>query len=127
MLFLKLGDLMGRVYTNENQILLRQLIEIYQPNGFDWLMYQITKKNTLTLHHVDELSEGGKLSINNAALLTKKSHRALNMCESRDTYLYVVINEFFREVIENAGPMTPELIEESREYKRALTRTLYKK
>ena len=118
---------MGKIYVNENQILLRQLIEIYQPNGFDWLMYQITKKNTLTLHHVDEVSEGGILCIENAALLTKKSHRALNMCESRDTYFYVVINEFFREVIENAGPMTQELIEESRDLKKSLTRTLYRK
>lgn len=56
-----MGDNKGKIYVNENQILLRQLIEIYQPNNFDWLMYQITKKNTLTLHHVDEVSEGGKL------------------------------------------------------------------
>ena len=118
---------MGRMYVNENQVLLRQLIEIYQPNGFDWLMYQITKSNTLTLHHVDEVSEGGKLTVANSAILTKKSHRALNMCESRDFYLYIIINEFFREIIELSGPLTTEFEEESRELKKALTRTLYKK
>ena len=122
-----MGDNMGKIYVNENQILLRQLIEIYQPNNFDWLMYQKTKNNTLTLHHIDEVNEGGILCIDNAALLTKKSHRALNMCESRDIYLYVVINEFFKRIIENAGPMTQELIEESRDLKKSLTRTLYRK
>ena len=115
------------MYVNENQVLLRQLIEIYQPNGFDWLMYQITKSNTLTLHHVDEVSEGGKLTVANSAILTKKSHRALNMCESRDPYLYIIINEFFREIVEKAGPLSPEMIEESKDLKRSLTRTLYRK
>lgn len=118
---------MGKVYVNENKILLQQLIEIYKPTIYDWLSYQITKQNSLTIHHVDEKSEGGKLSVDNAALLTKKSHRALNMCESKDTYLYVLINEFFREIIEHNAPLSPELEEESREYKRALTRVLYKK
>ena len=49
------------------------------------------------------------------------------MCESRDIYLYVVINEFFKRIIENAGPMTQELIEESRDLKKSLTRTLYRR
>ena len=118
---------MGKVYTNENQILLEELITIYQPIIVDWLSYQITNSNTLTLHHIDKKSNGGTLSIYNAALLTKKAHRALNMCESRDFYLYIIINEFFREIIELSGPLTTEFEEESRELKKALTRTLYKK
>ncbi len=118
---------MGKIYTNESQILLQQLIEIYKPTIYDWLSYQITKQNKLTIHHVDEKSEGGKLQVDNAALLTKKSHRALNMCESRDVYLYCLINEFFHEIIEHKAPLSPELEEESREYKQALTRVLYKK
>jgi hypothetical protein len=34
---------MGRVYKNENQLLLQELVKIYEPNGFDWLSYQILK------------------------------------------------------------------------------------
>lgn len=34
---------MGRIYINENQLLVEELVKIYQPNNFDWLSYQITK------------------------------------------------------------------------------------
>ena len=36
------------------------------------------------------------------------------------------INDFFREIIASAAPLDEYFIEESKEYKRALTRTLYK-
>lgn len=45
---------MGKVYTNENQIILLEMIEIYQPNLVDWMQYQITKNNILTLHHIQK-------------------------------------------------------------------------
>ena len=35
---------MGKVYKNDNQILLAELIKIYKPNNYNWLHYQITKK-----------------------------------------------------------------------------------
>ena len=117
---------MGRIYQNENQLLLRELIKIYEPNNFDWLSYQVTKSNILTLHHILKVCDGGDLSIENAALLTKKSHRALHMCESRDLILYMEINEFFKEIVRNAAPLNEYLIEESKNYKCALVKTLYK-
>ncbi|MBR4230676.1 MAG: hypothetical protein IKR74_00785 [Bacilli bacterium] len=117
---------MGKVYQNKNQLLLQELIEIYRPKGFDWLSYQITKKNILTLHHIIKEADGGLLAVDNSALLTKKSHRGLHMCESRDYILYSEINDFFREIIALGAPLDDDLIEESKEYKRALTRTLYK-
>lgn len=117
---------MGKVYQNENQILLQELVKIYQPNGFDWLSYQITRNNILTLHHVIKVADGGLLEIKNAALVTKKSHRALNICETRDFVLYGEINDFFREIISYGSPLNEYLKKESREYKQALVRTLYK-
>lgn len=117
---------MGKVYQNENQILLRELIEIYKPDNFDWLSYQITKQNILTLHHVIKAADGGPLTIENAALLTKKSHRALHMCESRDLVLYREINDFFREIIAYRNALDEYLKKESQEYKSALVKTLYK-
>ena len=116
---------MGKIYTNENQKLLTNLVEIYKPENFDWLSYQITRKNTLTLHHIVKLENGGPLSITNAALLTKRSHRALHMCESRDYILYSEINDFFREII-GSGSFNDSLTKESREYKKALVKALYK-
>ena len=38
---------MGRIYVNENKILLNEIIEIYKPEKYDWLSYQITKNNIL--------------------------------------------------------------------------------
>lgn len=117
---------MGKVYQNENQIFLQELIEIYQPDNFDWLSYQITKKNILTLHHIIKDADGGNLEIENATLLTKKSHRALHICESKDFILYSEINDFFREIISYRSVLNDYLKRESKEYKRALVKTLYK-
>ena len=117
---------MGKIYHNENQLFLQELIKIYKPLDTDWLSYQIIKSNTLTLHHVTKVADGGLLDIDNSALLTKKSHRGLHMCESRDFVLYSEINDFFREIIAKASPLDDDLIRESREYKKALTKTLYK-
>lgn len=117
---------MGKVYQNENQILLQQLIAIYNPNNYDWLSYQITKKNILTIHHILEQADHGKTTTENAALLTKKAHRILHMCESRDIVLYFEINDFFREIASHQVPLDQYYQNRSLEYKQILTRTLYK-
>jgi hypothetical protein len=117
---------MGRIYQNPNQILLRELIVIYQPDTIDWLSYQITKQNILTLHHIVKVADGGILKKENAALLTKKAHRALNICESKDFILYDEINHFFREIIAHSAPLNEFLKKESLNYKKALVKTLYK-
>ncbi len=118
---------MGKIYQNENQLLIPELIAIYKPLGIDWLSYQITKSNILTLHHVIKVAEGGILSVENAALLTKKSHRILNICESKDFVLYQEINDFFKEIIARRAPLDDNLMRESREYKKVLTLTIYNK
>ena len=117
---------MGNVYNNKNQLLLKELVKIYMPDEFDWLSYQITKSNILTLHHVLKVAEGGQLSKENAALLTKRAHRALNICENRDFILYLEINDFFREIIAKGEPLDDYFKEESKQYKHALIKTLYK-
>jgi len=117
---------MGNIYKNENQLLLQELIKIYQPTNYDWLSYQITKNNILTLHHIVKACDGGQLSIENAALLTKKAQRALHMCEHRDFILYSEINDFFKEIISLRAPLDNYFENQSREYKFALTKTLYK-
>ena len=117
---------MGKVYLNENKVLLQELIRIYKPTEIDWLSYQITKNNGLTVHHIDELCEGGKTTLSNLALLTKRAHRAMNMVEKKDIYLYVLINEFFYRLAQEQKPLSIEDYEESRELKRALKKKIYK-
>lgn len=121
-----IGGVMGKIYKNENQVLLKELIKIYVPNEFDWLSYRITKKNILTLHHVIKVADGGLLRVDNSALLTKTSHQNLHICEHRDLGLYSEINDFFREIIAHRAPLDDYLIRESKEYKKVLMRTLYK-
>ena len=117
---------MGNVYTNDTQILLQKLLLIYEPISTDWLSYQITKKNTLTIHHVIKIADGGILCVDNAALLTKRSHRLLHMCEHTDFILYSEINDFFMEVIVRGTPLNDFYMKESNENKKALCRTIYK-
>ena len=117
---------MGRIYQNENQLIMPKLIKIYKPNNYDWLSYQITKKNILTLHHIIKVAEGGKTDIENLALLTKKAHRALHICESKDFILYSEINCFLNTIIAYRQALDNYLIQESKEYKQALTRVLYR-
>ena len=117
---------MGKVYQNENQLIMPELVKIYKPDNYDWLSYQITKKNILTLHHIIKVAEGGKTDIENLALLTKKAHRALHICESKDFILYSEINCFLNTIIAYRQALNNYLIQESKEYKQALTRVLYR-
>ena len=117
---------MGKIYQNQSQILLRELIEIYHPDSYDWLSYQITKQNFLTLHHIIKRANGGSFDLDNLSLLTKKAHRALHICENKVLGLYLEINAFFQEIVALKTALDSYYKEESKEYKKALTRVLYK-
>ena len=118
---------MGNVYQNPNQIMVQDLVVIYRPNGYDWLHYQITKRNIITLHHVVKEADGGELTVGNSALLTVRAHRAVNKCESKDHVLYNEINDFFREIIAVRAPLDDYFIEQSKVYKYELSKILYPK
>lgn len=128
---------MGRIYQNQNQILLQELIPIYLPpdypyHNYDWLWYPISysKKssiNILTLHHVVKTAEGGPLCIGNAALLTKRSHQDLNTCEAKDHILYDEINDFFREIIKVGKPLNEQFINDAKGYNSALKKAIHPK
>lgn len=128
---------MGRIYKNQNQILLQELIPIYLPldypyRDYDWLWYPISysKKssiNILTLHHVVKAAEGGPLCIGNAALLTKRSHQDLNTCEVKDPILYDEINDLFIDIINVGEPLNEHFIKEAKAYKIALKRAIHPK
>ena len=103
---------MGKKYVNDNQILLPKMIEIYKPVDFDWMHLAITKSNPLTIHHIHEAVYGGKTTIDNAALLGKKSHRVLNMLESRDYGLYFAWNDLFRDINVSKKSPSDEYVKE---------------
>jgi len=70
------------------QLVLEQMIQKYEPNGYDWMGTPITNSNKLTFHHIVKEKDGGEVTMSNGALLTKSSHRLLHMLESRDKDLY---------------------------------------
>ena len=117
---------MGKIYINENQVLVKKMIEIYKPDQFDWMSYQITVSNVLTFHHIVEQSKGGLTIIENGALITKKGHRALNMLESRDISLYIAWNQLFQEINKSFQPPDTYYIEESKVLKKHTQKVLHR-
>ena len=69
------------------QEMIQKMVDIYKPNGIDWMGTPITKSNPLTYHHIVE-RKNGETSVENGALLTKSSHRKLNILKSLDKDLY---------------------------------------
>lgn len=117
---------MGKIYVNSNQILVRNMIEIYKPDGIDWMSYQITKNNKLTFHHIKEASRGGETSIENGALVTIKGHRILNIIEAKDFLLYKDWNELFEQINKANKPLDNYYKEQSRSLKEYTQKILYK-
>ena len=117
---------MGRIYVNENKLLLPKMLEIYQPVEFDWMHTSITKKdNVFTIHHIHEAVYGGKTTIDNAALLLKKSHRLLNMLESHDYNLYFAWNDLFRDINVSKKPPSDEYIMEMIKLREKTKKSIY--
>ncbi len=101
---------------------LRRLIDIFKPNGVDWMNVEKTNSNDYTYHHILKKEYGGKVHTNNGAILTEKSHVYLHYLEVNDkesyerlNYMFSVLNstmappteEYFMiidEIIENAAP-----------------------
>lgn len=116
---------MGKIYTNANNIILQERIEIYKPDLKDWMQYNITKKNILTLHHIRKVCEQGLTRVDNAALLTKSAHRILNMVESIDMVLYEDWNELFRLINIAKQPPCSEYISEASKLKEYTKKLIY--
>ena len=116
---------MGKVYINENQILVSKMIEIYKPYKIDWMSYSITKKNILTFHHIIEVCNGGKNIISNGALITKNAHRVLNILGDRNYLLYEEWNQLFKDINDSLMPPSEYHKECSRTLKRYTQRLIY--
>ena len=80
---------------------LREMIEIYEPNGIDWMGFELSRHDPYTFHHIKEKCNRGKCDINNGAILTKNGHRLLNILEKeisiyenpKGGYYYNQLNE----------------------------------
>ncbi len=76
----------------------RDMLKIYKPySEMDWLNYKIVR-NDMTAHHILKKEHGGKLEMDNIALLLSVSHSYLHIIEYKDLETYIAINKIFKYV-----------------------------
>lgn len=102
------------------------MLEIYQPIDFDWMHTSVTKCSVFTLHHIKEQNCGGITTLDNCALLLKKSHKLLNMLESRDYDLYYAWNELFLDINICKKPPSDEYVKEMILLRKKTMKIIYK-
>ena len=87
---------------------------IYKSYVNDWMGWEVTGRNCLTIHHLEEKrrKKGKKLEIEypNRALLTKEAHIILHDLERFYPELYEEYNYMFRIINEMQCPLTFEII-----------------
>ena len=116
---------MGKKYKNENQILLPTLLEIYQPIEFDWMYTPITKGSIWTIHHILEKHCGGNATLDNVALLLKKSHQLLNMLKTKNLNLYYEWNQLFMDINVSKCPPSDVYVEEMKNLRKKTKKSIY--
>lgn len=87
-----------------------RMLEIYGINC--WMGYTVDRGNPFTFHHIHEQRKGGKVSIDNGAILTKYAHQDLNQLDMHKKCLYNALNELFILLNETKTPPTIEYYRE---------------
>ena len=85
---------------------------IYNPDGFDWMNFQLTKNNKYTFHHIVEKKNGGDDSVENGAILTDIAHKFLNILEIFCPYAYDDLQNIFIRINISQRPPTNEIMKE---------------
>lgn len=88
------------------------LVQIFKPNGFDWMNFALSKNNPYTYHHIIKKCDGGEKSVDNGAILTKKAHTFLNKLEKVCPDAYNDLQEVFRKINGSKTPPNDEIIDE---------------
>ena len=80
----------------------RELIYLYHPRQIDWMGYELRSITDLTYHHIQKREDGGRLTLDNGALLRgDTAHEYLHIIETRDLDMYVYINNLLKTVNKN--------------------------
>ena len=91
---------------------LKIMIDIFQPDGIDWMNFVISRHNQYTFHHIVERSKGGDKSIDNGAILTRKAHNFLHYLENVCPEAYQDLQNIFMRINETKKPVTQEFVNE---------------
>lgn len=88
------------------------MVEIYEPNGIDWMGFHESRKNPYTFHHIQEKKNKGDVSIKNGAILTKYAHQLLNILENVCPKAYDDYQNLFRYINNTHAPLTDDILED---------------
>ena len=91
---------------------LRNMIDIFQPEGTDWMNFSLSRSNPYTYHHIVEKSRGGDKSIDNGAILTRKAHTLLHTLEAICPEAYQDLQNVFVKINATKSPITQDIINE---------------
>ena len=91
---------------------LRIMIDIFQPEGIDWMNFGLSRDNPYTYHHIVERSKGGDKSIDNGAILTRKAHTFLHTLEKVCPDAYNDLQNVFFKINDSKEPVLDEFIKE---------------
>ena len=91
---------------------LRDMIQIFNPDGFDWMNFALTNKNPYTYHHILEREKGGDNSVENGAILTKRAHSFLHLLQWYYPEAYKDLQRVFRRINLSMRPVTQEYVDE---------------
>ena len=90
------------------------MLEIYKPLelGVDWMNYKIVRPRDLTFHHIKEKRNGGKRTLENGAILIRRSHDYLHYLDRCYHKYYKDLNELFHQLNMTMQPPTEDYYEE---------------
>lgn len=91
---------------------LRIKIDIFNPEGIDWMNMTLSSNNPYTRHHIKEKRNGGDNSLENLAILTKRSHNLLNILDRLCPDAYNDLQNVFRKINETGTHPSDEIINE---------------
>ena len=91
---------------------LRIMVDIFQPEGIDWMNFALSRDNPFTYHHIVEKSKGGDKSIDNGAILTRRAHTFLHTLEKVCPDAYNDLQNVFLKINDSKKPVLDEYIKE---------------
>lgn len=92
---------------------LAKMLEIYEPDGVDWMNFAKTNSNKYTYHHILKREDGGKSKPSNGAILTNASHKLLHFLEYACPDAFYDYQDLFRRINSSNAPRTQEFIDEA--------------
>ena len=89
----------------KNKKVIEEMLIIWGNPKKDWMGYNISKKNYVSYHHINEKRNGGLETIENGAILTRTSHLLLHRIELLNYDLYLEWQLLFLDINKSRKPL----------------------